>query len=398
MTRRDTAYEPDGFALPAAILALIVVGVLVTGGFYMARQETRIGTASANSALAFYLAERGVTDVMESWDATSYASLDPWETVTRTDTTSEGIWSVDVTRVAAQMYMLEADARITRGGALQGGAHRSMGVIVKLRTADITPPAGLTTQGLINFGGSAIIKGADTPPDGSGSGSADWGNACDAFPTDDMPGLLIDDTTNIDWQGNRTNIEGEMTGDPKFTQDTTITSDNLLDFGDMQWAELTSLAGVTITSSTPPDPAPVVDGGRCVPMSSNWGDPLDTTSVCFDYYPIIHLNNPGETRLQGGFGQGILLVEGDLRVTGGFEFYGPVYVKGTLTTAGAGGHFWGGVVAANVDINSNTVLGDAEIQFSSCAVERAIRLNANLIRPELLAERSWIDVSGAGGS
>ena len=32
-----------GFALPVAVFALVIVGVLTTGGFFMARQEGRIG-------------------------------------------------------------------------------------------------------------------------------------------------------------------------------------------------------------------------------------------------------------------------------------------------------------------------------------------------------------------
>ena len=35
-----------GFALPVAVLALVAVGVLVTAGFWMAEQETRIGATS----------------------------------------------------------------------------------------------------------------------------------------------------------------------------------------------------------------------------------------------------------------------------------------------------------------------------------------------------------------
>jgi hypothetical protein len=94
-----------------------------------------------------------------------------------------------------------------------------------------------------------------------------------------------------------------------------------------------------------------------------------------------------------GYGQGIMLVEGDLAVQGGFTFYGPVIVRGELKTAGTGGHFNGGVIAANVNLGTTTVLGNALVQFSSCAVERAILNSASLTRALPLAQRSWMDLS-----
>jgi hypothetical protein len=40
------AADRGGFALPAAIGALVIMGLLVTAGFFTARQELRIGGAS----------------------------------------------------------------------------------------------------------------------------------------------------------------------------------------------------------------------------------------------------------------------------------------------------------------------------------------------------------------
>ena len=41
-----------GFALPVAVFALVIVGVITTGGFFIARQEGRIGIASEYAGLA----------------------------------------------------------------------------------------------------------------------------------------------------------------------------------------------------------------------------------------------------------------------------------------------------------------------------------------------------------
>ena len=53
-----------GFALPVAVFALVIVGVITTGGFFMARQEGRIGVASEHAGMAFYLTEQGLVDVL----------------------------------------------------------------------------------------------------------------------------------------------------------------------------------------------------------------------------------------------------------------------------------------------------------------------------------------------
>ena len=50
-------------------------------------------------------------------------------------------------------------------------------------------------------------------------------------------------------------------------------------------------------------------------VATNWGAPTVKTSPCFNYFPIIY--HYGRPQLSGsGAGQGILLVEGNLTVTG----------------------------------------------------------------------------------
>ena len=122
----------------------------------------------------------------------------------------------------------------------------------------------------------------------------------------------------------------------------------------------------------------------------NWGDPLNPTSTCGGYAPIIYA--PGDLNLNQGEGQGILLVEGDLRVQGRFEFYGVVIVRGSMTTAGGGAgaiHFRGAVMAANVNLDDNRIAGNAQIQYSSCAVIRA-QIAAGI--GSQLRSRGWLQL------
>jgi len=375
-----------GFALPAAVFALVVVGVLVTGGFYLARQETRIGVASERATTAFYLAERGANEVMSQWDMSTFGSLANWSSAVKTDTVADGIWQVAVTKMTDRLYFLLSTGTVTLGSGMLGNASRMLGVVARLNTAEIQPPAALTTVGSLTIGGSSYIIGHDSIPSG-------WGGYCDS-PGASKPGVLIDSLSNVTTVG----VDYELEGDPPTAENPTLTPDSLLSFGELGWYDLVALADITFPSSTVitklgPDSISV--GGSYVCNSSdnkNWGDPVDPAGVCGSYFPIIYAAHKLSINAND-FGQGILLVEEDFAVQGGFTFYGPVIVRGELSTAGTGGHFNGGVIAANVNLETSTVLGNALVQFSSCAVTRAVLNNANLTRARPLENRSWVDLS-----
>jgi hypothetical protein len=294
--------------------------------------------------------------------------------------------------VTDRLFFLQSTGTVTSGGPLMSGATRQVGMIARLVTANMEPPAALTSIGTLNFGGSAIIDGRDTDP-------TQWPGLCGPAGGTDKPGVLLNDTTKINWNGNETKIRNnQLFGATDLQQKSTMTSDSLLTFGDMHFNDLKAMAepGKTFTSA-PGTIAPSSTGGVCnTSISTNWGEPLLATDPCFNYFPIIYLNNPNQTwNFSTGRGQGILLVEGSIQVTGQFEFYGPVIIKGTLSTQGGGGtqHFHGGVIAANVSLDDNTVLGTADIVFSTCAISRAVLNNPSLTKARPLARRSWVDLS-----
>ncbi|MBI4541243.1 MAG: hypothetical protein HY704_17210 [Gemmatimonadetes bacterium] len=377
----------DGFALPVAIFALVVVGVLVTSAFFTSRQESRIGQSTERTAAAFYSTERGINALLAQWEQADYNWLDDWEDTTLTGTVDDVAYAATVTRLSDMLYFVDATGTYSEGNLL-AGASRRIGVVVRLRTANINPPAALTVQGAIQIGGSSEIAGFDSVP-------ANWpAGLCDTTDSEDKAGIVTDDTTQITYSGQ----SYEISGSPAIKQDTTLTNDYFTDFGDLGWNDLVAAAekvyanGVTITSIAP-DSTFVNGSYQCnKTRQSNWGHPLSSTSVCYNYFPIIY--GQGDLKISSsGFGQGILVVEGNLEVTGGFEFFGPVMVKGRLKTTGTGGHFNGGVMAANVDLATSQVLGNAVVQFSSCSIRRAVMNNTGITRVRPLANRSWIDLS-----
>lgn len=380
----------SGFALPAAVFALVVVGVLVTGGFYIARQESRISVANEHAARAFYLAESGVSDVVAEADLSMLNSVTLWGDTTVAGGGDDGIWEVEITRMASRTFFLDGTGRVTRGGDVLGGATRRVGMIAKLFSAVIDPPAALATQGNLWLGGSSEIVGLDEVP-------GTWSGYCDPTDLTNKSGILIDDVTNITTSGNKYDVDG----DPPIEEDPSLTIDKLLQFGDLTFDDLVKFASIEFTSSetitnTLPD-SMLVDGAwECDTRNKyNWGDPLTPGAACGNYFPIIYAHQNLNINSSSA-GQGILLIEGDLDLQGGFQFYGPVIVKGILSTQGTGGHINGGVIAANVNLDTSTVLGNALVQYSSCAVSRAILNNDDLSRMQPLAQRSWVDLTNVG--
>jgi hypothetical protein len=122
----------------------------------------------------------------------------------------------------------------------------------------------------------------------------------------------------------------------------------------------------------------------------NWGDGINNNGPCASYFPIIYVPGAnGKTVLNGVQGQGILLVDGDLEVQGSYEFFGIVIVRGRLSTAGGGStdaHFWGTVMAQNVDLELQNLSGKATLNYSKCAIIQALQMTQATVP---MVSRGW---------
>jgi hypothetical protein len=379
-----------GFALPAVLGALVIIGILATAGFYTSRQELRIGVASAHTNLAVNIAQAGVNEVMANWNGYQLGNILPWSDTTLTDTISDGIWTVSIANANDFVYFLTATGEVTRGGDMWSGARRTIGLSAKILFADIDPPAALTTRGKVKVGGTGDIDGTNHTP-------ALWAPYCTTVPPNDTTGVMVDDST-----GGNPSTGGAATigGSPPADEDSTLVDSSFTIFGDMTWNELTLFAqqdGKEITSlgTNITVTEPVLDGsGRCdTDVLTNWGDSLPLTP-CGAYFPLIY--HAGNVDIQStGYGQGILLVEGDLRIRGGYTFFGIIITQGTFTTGSGVNRVVGAVMASNAADLGQTFTGTALIEYSRCAVTRAVLNNAALSRARPLEERSWVDLSGA---
>ena len=76
-------------------------------------------------------------------------------------------------------------------------------------------------------------------------------------------------------------------------------------------------------------PEPVDRLGRCaVTSGTNWGAPLDASNPCAAYRPVV--KSEGSLIVNGGQGQGVLLIAGDALFQDAARYYGIVVVAGDL--------------------------------------------------------------------
>jgi hypothetical protein len=379
---RNRFRSRPGFALAVALAAIVIIGAIITGMFFATTQEYRISRNSAMQARALTAAEYGMNSVMtpgqwvSTWNTAANGLL-----ATKAYTPGDGgIDTVRVTKLNDGQFLITSTGRV---GVVKGGqARHRVGALVTLQIPQINMLGALTTRGSAKVGGSSFLNGNDSaianwncPPVGAG-----------------LPGLAIPDTSKITHAGcgGLSCIAGtpQVLNTPVASKDSTY-----FNYGPgLDWTALTGAATKTYSSgSTINGLAPSVSGGACnTADGSNWGDPMHTdptVASCQTYFPIIY--SQGDLHISGGTGQGILLVEGDLTVTGGMSFYGPVIVKGSLSSAGTGGHFYGGVMAANVDLEQNSLLGNGVVQYSGCAITRAL---AGVATPIFAVGRSWAEL------
>ena len=362
-----------GAVLLVAIIGLIVAGSLVTALVTVSVMDHREGRNTRSMGQAFAAAEDGLSATIGNWKEGAYSGLAVDASVVQTGTTANGTgsYTAAVKRLNNELFIVDV-----LGNDARTGARQRVGAFVKLRLVQMNIQAALTTRGPTRIGGSAQIDGIDDPPPG-------W-SGC--RPDSDLAGIRLPDPTQLDLQGTCSDASC-LDGVPTVQADATISDSTFFEYGDMDWDGLVAMANKVLPPGTYTGIGPIFDGtGACNRATiTNWGDPLAPTSNCGDYFPIMY--SSGELNINGGTGQGILLVEGDLRVQGGFQFFGIVVVRQSLTTTGTGGHFNGAVMAANVNLNQNTVLGNAIVNYSGCAVQRSLTSAGS---GAMLRSRGWL--------
>jgi hypothetical protein len=390
--RNPRPTDERGMALAVAIFALVVIGALVAGGFYASTLEQRTGRNSMYAAEAAQAAETGPMSVMANWDQYELNNMPTGQTTPLGTVTMGGTYAnytVRATRLNDQLFLLSSlGTRVDGAGNVL--AQNSVATLARLSFVQATAKAAVTVTKPITFNGNAFqVTGNDSLPKGWDTDSL--GNAdpnCTKGP--DQAGIRSATTTGAN-NGDLTKIDGAP---EVIANDPTVTNDFFNIFGDVTFDELKKNADIVVTATTPQMPTPTLMAAapfRCnVADQNNWGEPDRTAGyvkACSTYFPIIYASGAQLQMSGGARGQGLLLIEGDLVITGGFEFSGLIVAKGGIKIAGTGNKITGALLAQDVDIgDKNSISGNTTLQFSSCALNKAIQGSAFA---EPLAYRSW---------
>jgi len=331
-----------GFALAATVFALVLIGALVAGVFFAARQSMKLGENVQGGARAFDAADAGLQTAIAHWERATYDALAPGRSAAFAGRLpgGSGSFAGTVLRLNRQLFLIRSTGRDAANVA-----GTSLASVVRLAPVPLAFDAALTVASSPVLGGASVVDGADRQVPGR-----------DCPPLGPArPGVLV-----------------RSGGEPSL---------------DSAWQVLAAAAAKVYDAEDEAVVAPAPVGAPACDTTArdNWGDPAAAASGsgCGGYYPVILAM--GDLRLGGGSGQGVLLVTGDLEIEGGFFFYGPVLVRGNLTVRDAGGLLVGGVWAASAALIPSGA-GTAEVAFSECASSNAL-LSGAPATP--LGERSW---------
>lgn len=365
MHSEKTVSSQQGAALLLAVVALAAIGAMVSGSFLAGWLDQRSATTLRFGSAAFEAAEAGAAETIAAWGPAFSRLQLRTDTVAATGGTGLARYTATVTRLNSGTFLVRSEGRrIGAGGALL--ARRLVGEFVRLEVAAVDHGSALTLGGPASIASAGVVSGSDEIPAG-------WDSVC-STPSD-VPAIRSDGGAILTDSG----------PPPPVVIDTLIGPATFAAFGSVTFDQLAAQAVHQVTGTVGPL-TPFALNGRCeLDAASNWGEPLagpGSVPECFDFFPVVHA--PGDLALAGGRGQGVLLVRGDLELSGGAEFAGVVVVLGRVITSGAGGRITGTLLVGGS--GTSMLSAGARVSYSSCAVERALEANGS---PRRLQARSW---------
>ncbi len=360
-TRREA-----GIALAAALLALVLLGALAAASGLLALRDRRLAGQMQALDRAKLAADRGAYEAVVRWDR-ELNHLPPGDSLGFGGLGGQGSgYAGSVTRLSDRLFMVRSEGSVPRWGA------RSEVLLL----AGVDPPrpgvaAALTSvAGSVAVGPRADISGMDRPFDTGPCG----------LPVEPVAGVRVLEPSALTLACPDTAC---VSGAPPVLVDGAMAPEDALPFG-LEWDELVALADVRLPPGSWRLAAAEAEGRCDRTVVSNWGAP-GSDGPCGWYRPVIHATGP--VTLLGGAGQGVLLMDGPLLVTGGVRFDGVVVARGPISSSGSGGRILGGVLLAAPPGVWSRLDGFIRIHYSGCALGAAA---GALAAGTPLARRSWV--------
>lgn len=355
-----------GAALVIVLVAMTVMAIMGSSSVITSLQEVRAGRQQLLNARAQAAAEFGANSQLASWP-TSRSALVIGGTETQPVVMATGDEAaVTVLRLDATTFLVTSVGRASMGnGALS--AERTVSQVVRQNSVTVTAASSITMRQRLDLRGSYTISGINTRPPGWSSGE------CPAL-TPSVPALTFNTAAPPTIQKAQNVINGTLATTAAASDDTY----------DTLWNSFVGLTNITLSSD--PNPFPVGSVTSCTGSSTNWGEPWrGGTSVagCQSRYQVIRLT--GNRQLNSGRGQGVLLVDGSLRINGSFNFVGIIMVRDNFDLSGIA-NIHGAVYVKGENGAQSRIIGNGEMTYSSCAVTNVTSALGGIMR---VSQRPW---------
>lgn len=375
--------ERRGIALITALFGVVVLAVMMSGMYFTSSQEYSSTRNALIEQRGFAVAEYGLNSEISNWDRSRnlltnfpVGSIDSNQVYVASGDTS---W-VKVSRLTDNTFWVVSEGRANIGST-KLEARRQTSAFVRIAYPTINPKGAITAAGDVKMQGSALVDGDDSNPSG-------WTN-CGA-PGATVPAVTIPPGNTVSYNS------GNIGSTPAVSYDAAAADSNTyVRYGSESWNTLTSNADIKLPGGVlGSDIFPVGTATTCDKSgNTNWGEPFrvaGSIAGCYGYFPIIY--SQSSLHLNGnGYGQGILLVNGDFEINGQFEFYGIVIVRDDILKSNGTAKIQGAVFAANMTLTDplSWMTGNQDVFYSNCAVQSALSGSAILVR---VTQRHWAQI------
>lgn len=368
MSDHSTSGTRRGIALMSVLYFLVVCALTSTAVLFARRSATRSTTASTNGAQLLAAADGAVYLALGAWDAGARAAQVVGTTVTVAAPPSAGVnTTIYITRVTQRLFSIVGEAH-----AILGGASRRVNLIVRL--PGISPAGGA----LISAVGVTIGRGVRFVDD---SACADISATVRLAPS---AALTVDSAAPLDTS--RLVMRDSAAAD----------SAVYLQFGGAWWNDLVQRADIRLASDARVTPSPSVVANVCVANDANWGDPAVPSSACAPRAPLVYV--AGDLTIDGGVGQGALLVDGRLSIAGPFTYSGQIVARRGIETLSdniaISGSMYAWSASSNVSASRATT---NEVILAHAMILRRFRCDAghgvaSWLQPRRVHERAWSEL------
>jgi hypothetical protein len=365
--------DERGFALPLALMGLVVISLLVTAMLLSGTTEAALSSAHQDATRGLYSVEGG----LEAYIAQEAAAFVPGAgaTVAFSPTGAQPL-NVTVRHLATSIPASGTTEEVYEVSAVPQSGGRSLTAMVRRRTSPQTlPPLQLGELAGLNVGATTKIGGnAEIHKTASGK----YGT-CDKGPADTRVTMASDAKVTLQ-QNNR--IENDTTR-AQWTKREMVKA--LLGLDSLEQAMYR--ADIPFGPNAPQqfnDSKKTYSPRSGDEIVYDWGCPevlLMNGQKCGtgarkDWMPVVVIDAGGRTiKINGDYGQGMLVIlNGDVHMNGPYTYKGIIAVEGVVTLNG-NIHVEGTVLAQGIvdETDSGEVLGNQDIYFNRCVLEEVAR-------------------------